>query len=128
VLVSFVLINAGPGRTVMLKVSVASPAQLSPLAFTVTVMVAVIGLPVVLVALNGGMLPRPLAGRPMSVLLLVQAKAAFGDGLENKIPFRTKLLLQKAVSLTATIRGDGLMVTLTESVVMQPTPVESVKT
>ena len=45
-----------------------------PFAVGVTVIVAVIGDVVALVAVNEGMLPDPLAARPMAELLFVQAK------------------------------------------------------
>ena len=43
-----------------------------PFAVGVTVIVAVIGEVVALVAVNEGIFPVPLAGRPIAVLLLVQ--------------------------------------------------------
>jgi hypothetical protein len=52
----------------------AVPVQL--LAVGVTVMVAVIGASVVLVAANVAMLPVPLAPKPMAVLLFAHAKVA----------------------------------------------------
>ena len=42
-----------------------------PFAVGVTVIVAVIGEVVALVAVNGGILPKPLAVRPIDVLLFV---------------------------------------------------------
>ena len=49
------------------------PAQ--PFAAGVTVIVEVIGKVVALVAVNGGILPEPLAARPIAVLLFVQVNA-----------------------------------------------------
>jgi hypothetical protein len=45
-----------------------------PFAVGVTVILADIGAVELLVAINAGMLPDPLAGRPMAVLLFVQEK------------------------------------------------------
>jgi hypothetical protein len=62
--------TVGVGFTVIVNV-IAVPAQ--PLAVVgVTVIVAVIGAAVLLVAVKLGILPWPLATRPMAVLLLVQ--------------------------------------------------------
>lgn len=59
----------GVGLTVMVKLT-GKPPQ--PVEVGVTVMVAVIGAVVVLVATKLGILPVPDAPRPMAVLLLVQ--------------------------------------------------------
>ena len=59
----------GVGLTVIVKLT-GSPPQ--PVELGVTVMVAVIGAVVPLVAVKAGILPVPLAPRPMAVLLLVQ--------------------------------------------------------
>ena len=59
----------GVGFTVIVKLTGPPP---QPDAVGVTVMVAVIGALVVLVAVNDGILPVPLAASPMAVLLLVQ--------------------------------------------------------
>lgn len=62
----------GVGLTVMVKVT-GVPTQLTPLVNVgVTVMVAVTGAVVALVAVKVGILPVPLAPRPIDVLLLVQ--------------------------------------------------------
>ena len=61
--------TAGVGFTVMVKLTDVPP---QPVEIGVTVMVAVIGAVVVLVAIKLGMLPVPEAARPMAVLLLVQ--------------------------------------------------------
>jgi hypothetical protein len=122
-----VFLNAGPGRTVIVKLE-SAPRQLSELALIDTVMVAVMGLPVALVALNGGILPWPLCGKPMSAPLLFHEKEVFGDELENGIPSRKKAPLQTVVSLSRLIRGVGFTVTRTESSVSQSAPpVERVK-
>ena len=62
------------GFTVMLNV-VAVPTQLTPplVKVGVTVIVATTGVVVTLVATNVGMLPVPLAAKPIAVLLFVQA-------------------------------------------------------
>ena len=49
---------------------------MQPLRIGVTVMFAVIGAAVVLIAVNEGTLPAPLAGSPMAVLELVHSKVA----------------------------------------------------
>jgi hypothetical protein len=66
---------AGLGFTVIVKVT-GVPGQLCvPASFNgVTVIVAVIGELVLLVAVNDGMLPVPLAANPIDVFELVQLK------------------------------------------------------
>lgn len=59
----------GVGFTVIVKLTGVPP---QPVDVGVTVMVAVIGAVVVLVATKLGILPVPLAASPMAVLLLVQ--------------------------------------------------------
>jgi hypothetical protein len=49
------------------------------------VIVAVIGAVVVFVAVNAGMLPDPLAARPMAVLLFVQVKVVPLTGPDNVV-------------------------------------------
>lgn len=61
----------GVGFTVMVKLC-AAPEQ--PLINGTTVMVAVTGALVRLTAVKDGILPTPLAARPMEVLLFVQLK------------------------------------------------------
>lgn len=61
--------TAGVGFTVMVKLTGAPP---QPVDVGVTVMVAVIGALVLLVAVKAGILPVPAAANPMAVLLLVQ--------------------------------------------------------
>lgn len=61
--------TVGAGFTVIVNV-VGVPVQ--PLAVGVTVMVALMGELPVLVAVNAGMVPFPLAARPMAVLLFAQ--------------------------------------------------------
>jgi hypothetical protein len=63
------MVPAGSGFTVMVNVP-GVPAQ--PFAEGVTVIVAVTGLAVVLVAVKAGIAPVPVAPRPMDVALLVQ--------------------------------------------------------
>lgn len=59
----------GVGLTVIVKLTGVPP---QPVEVGVTVMVAVIGAAVALVATKLGMLPLPDAARPIAVLLLVQ--------------------------------------------------------
>ena len=61
--------TAGVGFTVIVKLTAVPP---QPVDVGVTVIVAVIGAVVLLVAVKDGMLPVPLAASPMAVLLLVQ--------------------------------------------------------
>ena len=63
------VLTVGVGLTVIVKL-VDVPAQLRLVG--VTVMVAVTGALVLLVAVNEAMSPEPLAARPMLVLLFVQ--------------------------------------------------------
>ena len=63
------VLTVGVGLTVIVKL-VDVPAQLRFVG--VTVMVAVTGALVLLVAVNDAMSPEPLAARPMLVLLFVQ--------------------------------------------------------
>lgn len=58
-----------PGNTVIVKVL---DAPVQPLADGVTVIVATNGAAVVLVTMNGAILPVPDAANPIAVLLLVQ--------------------------------------------------------
>ena len=64
-----IALTVAVGFTVMVKV-LESPTH-DP-CFGVTVIVAVIGLAVVLFVVNAGILPVPLAAKPIPVLLLVQ--------------------------------------------------------
>ena len=59
----------GVGFTVMVKLTAVPP---QPVEVGVTVMVAVIGAAVALVAIKLGILPVPDAPRPIAVLLFVQ--------------------------------------------------------
>ena len=63
--------------TVMVNVN-GDPVQ--PLAAGITVMVAITGLVVVLVAVKEAILPAPLAARPIEVVLLVQLKMVPATG------------------------------------------------
>ena len=63
------LVTVAVGLIVIVKL-LAVPVH--PFAVGVTVMVAVIGKVVELVAVNEGILPEPLAVRPIAVLLFVQ--------------------------------------------------------
>ena len=73
VVVGTAILPVGVGYTMMLKL-IGNPVQVTPaFAFVgVTVMIAVTGLLVGLIPMNGGMVPVPEAGSPMEVLLLVQ--------------------------------------------------------
>ncbi len=66
------IVISGVGFTVMVKLC-AIPVQ--PNTEGVTVIVAVMGILVVLIAVNAGIFPVPLAVKPIEVLLLVQLKA-----------------------------------------------------
>ena len=63
------VVTFGLGFTVMVNVC-AAPKQ--PFADGMTVMVAIMGDEVKLVAVNDGILPTPLAANPMLVVLFVQ--------------------------------------------------------
>ena len=63
------VVTAGEGFTVTVNVA---GVPVHPFADGVTVMVAVIGEVVALLAANEGILPDPPAARPMAVLLFVQ--------------------------------------------------------
>ena len=63
-------LTVGVGFTVMVKV-IAGPTH--PFAVGVTVMVATTGAVPVLVAVNDGMFPAPLAAKPIEGVLLTQA-------------------------------------------------------
>src|SRR4051812_44294684 len=112
-------ISRGPGRTVMVKVTIL-PAQLSEVAFTKTVMLAVIGLVVVFFGINGRIFPLPLSGKPIAVLLFVQLKDAPAVLLVKGIPPLTRVPLQYDLLDTTSITGVGFTVTFTESVVTHP--------
>lgn len=75
-------VAVGIGFTLMLKV-MSAPTQV--LAEGVTVIRAVSGPLVVLVAVKEGMFPSPDAARPMVVLLFVQLNAVPATGPENGI-------------------------------------------
>jgi hypothetical protein len=113
--------RGGDGITKILNESV-TPMQLSALAVMETVMVAESSTVVLLVALNAGMLPLPLCGSPILVLLFVQVKEAFGDVLLNGMPL-TGTPLQYVRLTIVLIAGVGLTVTFTISVVTQRSPV-----
>jgi hypothetical protein len=102
------------------------PTQLSALAFTNTVMVAVILFPPVLVAIKAGILPLPLAANPILELLFVHWNTVPGEGLVKGMPALAKVPLQNVVSRIISITGVGLTVTLSISVITQPEPVDKV--
>lgn len=83
------LVIVGIGLTVMVKV-IAAPEH--PLAVGVTTIVATTGVAPVLAAVNEAIFPVPLAGSPMLVALLVQAKVVPVTGA-------TKLIAVVAVPL-----------------------------
>ena len=70
----------GNGLTVIINVS-GVPGTL--LIYGVTVIVAIAGMVPVLVAVNDGRFPVPLAPNPIDVLLLVQLKVVPATGLVN---------------------------------------------
>jgi hypothetical protein len=102
------------------------PTQLSALAFTNTVMIAVISFPPVLVAIKAGMLPLPLAANPILGLLFIHLNTAPGELLVKGIPASAKVPLHNVVSGIISITGVGLTITLSISVITQPEPVDKV--
>ena len=75
-----------------------------PLSVGVTVIVAVIGAVVVLVAVKVGVLPLPEAAKPMAVLEFVQAKVA-PAGVEVKAEAGTLAPLQTVMLAGVVIVG-----------------------
>ena len=122
----FALVRMGAGSTVMAKI-LFLPSQLSALDFMETVMRAVITPVVLFFAINGRILPAPLAGNPIFGLLFVQLKAAPGKLLVKSIPPLTKSPLQYTLLVMESIRGVGLTVSNNESVVTQLPPAVKVK-
>ena len=90
----------------------------------VTVMVAVIGEPVTLVAVKEDMLPVPDAARPMAVLLLVHPNVAPAGLLLNAVPAIMPPLHTTIFEGTVTVDGTHkFAVQLPVAAVKQPTPV-----
>ena len=89
----FALVSTGAGNTVIVNVLLV-PEQLSVLAFILTVIVAVTALMPVFFALNGGILPLPLAANPIDGSLFVHVIDVLGDLLLNGIPPLTNVPLQ----------------------------------
>ena len=75
-------LTVGAGFTVIVKVK-GVPAQ--PLAVGVTVIVAITGTVPGFVAVNDGIVPLPLAARPMVGSLFVQANVVPASGLVKAI-------------------------------------------
>ena len=69
------LVTTAVGLTVMVKV-ISGPVQ--PLFVGVTLMVAVMGAVVLLVAVKPGILPEPLAASPMEGVLFIQSYTVAG--------------------------------------------------
>jgi hypothetical protein len=103
--------NTGVGLTVITKLD-GVPEQ--PLAAGVTVMVPKIGPGVLLVVVKDGILPVPLAPKPMAVLLFVQLKVVPGTGPERVIANVT-IAVQKRRSETALVVGIGKIVMIPEA-------------
>ena len=82
-------LTVGVGLTVMVNVN-GDPVQ--PLAAGITVMVAITGRVVVLVAVKEAILPAPLAARPIEVVLLVQLKMVPATGPVKEIADVLELL------------------------------------
>ena len=82
-------------------------------------MVAVMGLPVELVAVNEGIFPLPLAPRPMVVLLLVHAKVAPVGVLVN-VAAATVVPEHCVISAGTVTVGPVLTTTLCELTSVQP--------
>jgi len=101
-------LTVGVGLTVILYVEL-FPTQL--FAVGVTVIVADIGLVPVLVAVNDGMLPEPLAAKPIAVLEFVQVKVAPGVTLV-KVLAGTTPLLQTVILAGTDTAGIGCIVML----------------
>ena len=80
-----------------------------PESVGVTVMVDVIGLVPVLVAVNAGVFPVPLAAKPMVVLEFVHAKVA-PAGVEAKAEAATAPPLQTVMFAGAVMDGFGFTV------------------
>jgi hypothetical protein len=99
----------------MVKVDTA-PVQ--PLAEGVMLMVAVIGAEVVLVAVKAGILPVPLAARPIKVLLLAQVKVVPDTGPAIVVE-GAEAPLQKVWLVMAVTVGMGFMVATTGLISMQ---------
>ena len=100
--------TAGPGFTVIVNEE-GVPGQ--PLAVSVTVTVAVTGSAVLFVPENDGVLPVPLAARPIDGSVFVQLKIAPGVVLV-KTPAATVDPLQMATFAETTTTGVGLTVIL----------------
>src|SRR5215218_1148771 len=118
--VSGELVRVGVGLMVTVNV-LASPGQLTPLAVLigVTVMVATIGLVPGLVAVKDGMLPVPLAPRPIAVLSFAQLKEA--ASVPVKVILATVVLLQAATFAGWLTTGFALIITFVALVyVTQP--------
>ena len=84
-------------------------APVQPLALGVTVIVAVIGLAVALVAVKAAILPTPDAARPMAILLLVQLNTVPATAPVNVIAAVLVLLHTVWLATAATV-GVGLTV------------------
>ena len=65
----FGCVISGVGFTVIANI-LAGPGQ--PFTIGLTIILAITGTPVLLIALNDAILPQPLAAKPIEVLLLVQ--------------------------------------------------------
>jgi hypothetical protein len=113
----------------VIKNDLLDPGQLLMLALIETVIIAVIGKLPVLLATKTGMLPTPLAAKPIRGLLFVHEKEESGDVLLKGIPFR-EVPLQTVVSSNGLIIGVGLTVTDTVSFATHPfpDPVDNLKT
>ena len=97
------------------------PVQVSPLLVKegVAITVAVWGDEPVLVTVNEGILPLPLAANPMLVLLLVQLNAVFITELVKFIAV-VWVLWHKVWSEVAAISGIGFTLTVIVVVAVQP--------
>lgn len=100
--------TVGVGFTVIEYV-LGVPVQ--PLAVGVTVMVEVTAAEPVLVAVNAGVLPVPLAASPIDVLELVHAKVAPATGLV-KLLAATAVPLQTVLVVGTVTVGVGFTVTV----------------
>ena len=99
--------NVGKGFIVIVNVA-GVPVQ--PFADGVTVIWAKIGATVLLVAVKEGMLPVPLAAKPIKTLLLVQVNVVKGTGPDRGMA-GVDMLLQNNRSETAlTVGAEKLVI------------------
>jgi len=100
--------KTGSGFTVIVKVLV---VPLQPSAdFGVTVIVAVIGVPVLLVAVKDGIFPVPFADSPIAILLFVQVQVPAFTLLPLKVMASCSSPAQRVLFVISFKIGDGFTV------------------